>query len=153
MEINMLTEEQRVRAREADKRYRERHPEKAKQKDRYRYLNNRESEIERNAKYHRDNREKVAQRNRNRRHGITQEWFEAKVASQDNRCAVCRRVFELTPHIDHNHACCPLLRSCDKCRRDLLCSACNVMIGMSLESEETLQSAIQYVRKHKGQYQ
>src|ERR1700731_4789989 len=89
MERSMLTEEQRIRAREADKRYRKNHPEKCKKKDQDRYRNNRESEIERNAKYHRDNREKVAQRNRNRRHGINQEWFDAKAKEQDNRCAVC----------------------------------------------------------------
>jgi hypothetical protein len=144
----MLTEEQRLRAREADKRYRKNHPEKCKQKDKDRYLKNPEAEIARNAKYHRDNREKVAQRNRNRRHSITQEWFEAKVKEQDSRCAICHKEFESTPHIDHNHACCPKLRSCDKCRRDLLCSACNVMIGMSGESETVLQSAIVYVKRH-----
>lgn len=149
----MLTEEQRIRAREADKRYRESHSEKCKQKDRDRYYNNREAEIERNAKYHRDNREQVARRNRNRRHRLTQEQFDAKVAKQDNKCAICHKSFEETSHIDHNHACCPKLRSCDKCRRDLLCSPCNVLIGMSFESEEILQSAIQYVRKYKGQLQ
>jgi hypothetical protein len=57
--------------------------------------------------------------------------FIAKAKEQDNRCAVCHKEFESTPHIDHNHGCCPKLRSCDKCRRDLLCSPCNVMIGMS----------------------
>lgn len=149
----MLTEEQRIRAREADKRYREKHLEKCRKKYKDRYDKNKKSEIERNAKYHRDNREKIAQRNRNRRHGITQDWFEVKVKEQDNRCAVCHKVFEMTPHIDHNHGCCPLLRSCDKCRRDFLCNSCNVMIGMSLESEEILQSAIQYVRKYKTQLQ
>ena len=149
----MLTEEQRIRAREADRRYRKNHTEKCKKKDRDRYLNNKESEIERNAEYHRDNREKVAQRNRNRRHGINQEWFDAKVKKQDNRCAICYKEFESTPHIDHNHACCPVLRSCDKCRRGLLCSSCNVMIGMSQESEENLQAAILYIRKYKTQLQ
>jgi len=149
----MLTEEQRQRQREADKRYRENHPEKCRQKQHDRYYNNREAEIERNAKYHRDNREQVARRNRNRRHRLTQEQYDAKVAKQDNKCAICYKSFEETPHIDHNHACCPKLRSCDKCRRDLLCGPCNVLIGMSFESEEILQSAIQYVRKYKGQLQ
>lgn len=142
----MLTEEQRQRQREADKRYRENHPEKCKQKDHDRYYNNREAEIERNAKYHRDNREQVARRNRNRRHRLTQEQYEAKLAEQDNKCAICHRIFEKTPHVDHNHECCSLLRSCDKCRRGLLCDDCNLGLGRFKDSIEVLTNAIQYLK-------
>lgn len=114
------------------------------------YWANKEKELSRNAKYHRDNKEKIARRRRNTRHGITQEWFDEKVKSQDNRCAICKKEFVDTPHIDHNHKCCPKLRSCDKCRRDLLCTTCNVLVGMAQESVEVLQFAIQYVLKYKG---
>src|SRR5882672_6290840 len=102
------------------------------------YDSHRDSELQRNRQYHQDNKERIARRRRNTRHGITQE--------QDNRCAICYKEFEETPHIDHKHSCCPSLRSCDRCRRSLLCSSCNVMIGMAQESPEILGNAIQYLK-------
>jgi len=110
------------------------------------YDNHKEAELERNRQYHQNNKEKVARRRRNTRHGITQEWFDSKVQEQDSHCAVCGKVFEQTPNIDHNHSCCPDLRSCEKCRRGLLCAACNVMIGMAKDSIEILSSGIEYLK-------
>src|SRR5215469_2049794 len=104
------------------------------------YEAHKEQELQRNREYHRSNKERIARRRRNTRHGITQEWFDAKRAEQENRCAICKKEFAETPHIDHKHSCCPSLRSCEKCRRDLLCANCNVLIGMSLESTEILSS-------------
>ncbi len=124
------------------------HPLTESERNRRFYENHKEAEIARNAKYHRDNKEKVNRRVRNRRHGITQEWFDAKVEEQDNRCAVCGREFEETPNIDHSHECCPDLRSCEKCRRGLLCAPCNVLIGMAKESIEVLSNAIQYLKEY-----
>ena len=110
------------------------------------YDKHRESELERNRKYCRDNKEKVARQRRNYRHGITQQWFDSKSEEQQNRCAICGKRFEDTPHIDHNHECCPKLKSCEKCRRGLLCAPCNVMIGMAQESIEVLSNAIEYLK-------
>jgi hypothetical protein len=39
-----------------------------------------------------------------------------------------------------------VLRSCDKCRRALLCGHCNVLIGMAAESIEILSNAIEYLK-------
>ena len=113
------------------------------------YWNHKKEEIARSAQYYRDNKEAQRLRHRNTRHHITQDWFDNKMVEQDHKCAICQKAFEKTPHIDHDHNCCPPLKSCDKCRRDLLCERCNVMIGMSCESEIILVRAIQYVRKHK----
>ncbi len=110
------------------------------------YEKHKDAEIARNAEYYRNNKDKVNRRVRNRRHGITQEWFDAKVKEQDNRCAVCGKEFEETPNIDHNHKCCLSLKSCEKCRRSLLCAPCNVLIGMAQESIEILSNAIQYLK-------
>jgi|SRR5271157_1967925 len=110
------------------------------------YDRHKDEVLAKNAKYLKENKEKVNQRVRNRRHGIAQEWFDSKVREQDNRCAVCGKVFEQTPNIDHSHLCCPDLRSCEKCRRGLLCAACNVMIGMANDSIEVLNNAIQYLK-------
>src|SRR5579863_9721028 len=113
------------------------------------YWNNRQKELDRNVRYYRNNKEAQAKRHLNNRHGITQEWFETKVAEQDNKCAICHQPFERTPHIDHDHKCCPKLKSCDKCRRGLLCEGCNIGLGMLQESPEILSNAIQYVNQYK----
>src|SRR5690349_13490769 len=118
----------------------------AQQKYKRYYDKHREEVLQKNANYLKENKEKVNRRVRNRRHGITQEQYDAKMKEQDGRCAICHKEFEGTPHVDHNHACCPKLRSCDKCRRALLCGHCNVLIGMAAESIEVLSNAIKYLK-------
>lgn len=66
------------------------------------------------------------------RYKISPEEYEARLAKQDYKCAACgtsepggRGAF----HIDHDHSCCPGRRSCGKCLRGLLCSACNQILG------------------------
>jgi len=144
-----ITEKQK----EADRRYRERHPEKCKEKDRRRYLENKETELVRNASYYMRNRDAQRIKHRNRRHQITQEWFDKKLVEQNNCCAICNMPLVDTPHIDHNHKCCPPLRSCDKCRRDLLCKDCNLGLGRFKDNIEVLQKAIQYLQRHNNDSQ
>ena len=113
------------------------------------YEAHKEDCLARNAQFYRDNKESQRKRHRNNRHKITQDWFEAKLLEQDNKCAVCLKEFTDTPHIDHNHDCCPPLKSCDKCRRDLLCEDCNLGLGRFKDDIEVLERAIQYVKRHK----
>lgn len=113
------------------------------------YWNHKEEEIARNAQFYRDNKESQKKRHRNNRHKITQDWFDAKLVEQNNKCALCLKEFIETPHIDHDHQCCPKLRSCEKCRRDLLCEDCNLGLGRFEDNAEVLERAIQYVKRHK----
>jgi hypothetical protein len=113
------------------------------------YENHKAAELARNAQYYRDNKEVQAKRHRNNRHGITQEWFDAKMIEQDSKCAICHKPFTDTPHIDHNHECCPQLKSCDKCRRGLLCEDCNLGLGRFKDDTTVLANAIQYVNSYK----
>jgi hypothetical protein len=114
------------------------------------YDSHREDELTRNREYYgpyyRKNKDRILAVHRSRRHGLTQEQYDAKKAKQDNRCAVCHKEFEGTPHIDHNHACCPPLRSCDKCRRGLLCEDCNLGLGRFKDSIIILTNAIEYLK-------
>jgi DNA-binding CsgD family transcriptional regulator len=64
--------------------------------------------------------------------GVTPERYEALSARQNDACAICgkteadgsgRRLA-----IDHDHACCPGRRTCGKCIRGLLCTACNLHV-------------------------
>jgi hypothetical protein len=56
------------------------------------------------------------------------------IAAQNHACLLCS--VEFTPSnarsgmvVDHDHACCPGIKSCGKCVRGLLCVACNILVG------------------------
>lgn len=77
---------------------------------------------------------------------LTLERFNEILDSQGGGCAICRRVQVRGWHVDHDHACCPEGRTCGLCVRGILCSNCNTGIGMLQENEETLESALSYLR-------
>lgn len=133
----------------ADQLYRLRHPEKLREKDRKRYEENKEHERARNSSYYMLNREVQRVKHRDNRHKIKPGWFDAKKTEQNNLCAICLKEFTDTPHIDHNHECCSALKSCEKCRRDLLCKDCNLGLGRFKDNTEVLERAIQYIKRHK----
>lgn len=54
--------------------------------------------------------------------------YDAKLAKQGNKCAICERPFpKFMAYQDHDHDCCPrkLKKFCGKCNRGLLCFLCN----------------------------
>ena len=57
------------------------------------------------------------------RHGITPEQFEKLLNSQNGVCAICGNPERTRKRlsIDHDHACCPGIKTCGKCIRGLLC--------------------------------
>ena len=142
----------REQSRETNRRWVRNNPEKANA--RYmRWLNkNREAEAIRNRAsypaYYEKNREMIKSKQRLSQHGVTQEWLDAKMKEQDNRCALCNQSFTETPHIDHSHACCRSRKNCGKCQRGLLCKDCNLGLGRFKDSIETLERAIQYLRRY-----
>lgn len=83
------------------------------------------------------------------RYGLTIEQFDALLAKQNGKCAICsgepngRGGY----HIDHDHSCCPSGRSCGKCVRGLLCSRCNLILGKAQDSPQILEAAIQYLER------
>lgn len=84
------------------------------------------------------------------KYGLDEDSYQAILAAQDNKCAICKReglnASEKELAIDHDHACCPGNRSCGECVRGLLCQVCNQALGMFQDSEEILLSAIQYLK-------
>jgi hypothetical protein len=67
-------------------------------------------------------------------------------------CPVCNELLDDEKGnwcIDHDHNCCKPLTSCSKCRRDILCRNCNVMLGLAKDNEQILENAVKYIRKHK----
>jgi hypothetical protein len=66
------------------------------------------------------------------RFGITPEMYADMLARQGGRCAICEKpngFYSVRLVIDHDHACCPGKKTCGKCVRGLLCTACNLHLG------------------------
>jgi hypothetical protein len=82
--------------------------------------------------------------------GITAERYQHMLESQGGACAICRKSFH-SYSIDHDHRCCPEKgTSCGKCVRGLLCSNCNLAIGMLGDDPERLITAAAYLQRHRG---
>lgn len=80
--------------------------------------------------------------------GITLERYEALLATQEGRCAICRSQNSGKRGwcVDHDHACCDRNGSCGGCVRGLLCGRCNALLGHAQDNPETLAAAIAYLR-------
>ena len=78
-----------------------------------------------------------------RKYGITIGEFEKLLEEQSFRCAICRTDDwgrHNKPHIDHDHKTGRV--------RGLLCSRCNMGLGMFLDNPARLSSAIAYLSHH-----
>jgi len=122
---------------ERNKRFYERHKDEENARNRMYY-----------PKWYAENKEAIKARRRDARHKVTQEWVDKKTQEQGGRCAICQKLFEKTPHIDHRHECCGEIKSCDQCRRGLLCQDCNLGLGRFKDDPVVLQNAIEYLKKH-----
>lgn len=96
-----------------------------------------------------------------KKRGVSLDWYNKKAEEQNHLCAICQEPQrEVTAgkgtryrlSVDHDHSCCSDRSSCEKCRRDLLCSACNLMIGNARENISVLIAGIEYLTKWKKQY-
>lgn len=75
-----------------------------------------------------------------RNYGLSWEDYEAMLARQDGRCAICRtsNPGKKAWHVDHNHE--------NGDVRGLLCSDCNLTLGKINDSVEVLYSMIRYLK-------
>jgi hypothetical protein len=105
------------------------------------YDSHRENELERNRKYIDKNRKKVNARIRLYNHKMTVEEHDKLLKKQKNRCAICRKKFRKTPHIDHSHV--------TGKNRGLLCDDCNLGLGRFKDSVKVLGKAIIYLKQCK----
>jgi len=108
------------------KRWREKHPERAR-------------EVGRNyAKRHPD---RLRERRLKRDYGITIETYELLRMAQENGCAICRGPSVDRKHfdVDHNHETGKV--------RGLLCHHCNKMLGHVRDNPAVLEAAARYVRE------
>lgn len=118
--------------RAAEKRYREKNPDKVRQWNK--------NSRDRNPRYHL-NAHFV------KSYGITLEEYEEKVKSQNNLCAICKNPETRTLNgkvkrlgVDHSHI--------SGQTRDLLCADCNTGLAWFKEHILYLQAAIDYLKRH-----
>ena len=87
---------------------------------------------------------KARAHHRKQKYGIDQVAFDAIIASQGGRCAICREPFPTDrlptrgeQHVDHDHATGKV--------RGILCGRCNTGIGLLGENIASLQRAQSYL--------
>lgn len=85
------------------------------------------------------------------RYKISTEDYEARVAKQEGKCALCERVPKQPLQIDHDHECCNGQITCGNCIRDLLCIDCNTALGKLLDSPALLRKAANYIEGWKNE--
>lgn len=111
-----------------------------------------------NAAYYKANRDRIrAQQTAYRvanqskitaaRKGLTLAQVDALLRAQDGCCAICRAILG-TPHIDHDHTCCPGGDACGSCTRGLLCASCNHMLGKAHDAPDVLDAGAAYLRRY-----
>jgi hypothetical protein len=78
------------------------------------------------------------------RYGLTVEQLDALAASQDERCAICRKRWNTEntrePCVDHDHE--------NGAVRALLCRKCNIAIGHMDDDAARMRIAADYIEKH-----
>lgn len=81
-----------------------------------------------------------------RKRGLTVAEYEAMLAEQNGRCAICFRLPGKKPlSIDHDHSTGDV--------RGLLCGTCNTALGMFRDSVKTINRAARYLIRHVGHKQ
>ncbi|WP_207508211.1 endonuclease VII domain-containing protein [Klenkia brasiliensis] len=75
-----------------------------------------------------------------RRYGLTRAEVHAMRVAQADRCAICGD--QGAAHLDHAHS--------TGAVRALLCSRCNMGLGLFLDDPDRLRAAVAYLEKHGG---
>ena len=101
-----------------------------------------------NAAIYRENAERVRDKMREQRFGITREEFDALFDAQGRVCDICGTGDPGGIYwcVDHDHACCPGSdKTCGKCIRGILCARCNHALGNVRDNPKTLARMIEYL--------
>ncbi len=147
-------EEKMQRRKEATSKWRQTHPERAREVSRASMRRNRHKYKATKSAWNAANRDKTvlyARRALCKKHGISIFAYNAMLLEQNNVCAICNRI-ETERNgllsIDHNHACCSGHFSCGKCIRGLLCNKCNQGLGCFSENPAFMKAAVAYTESN-----
>jgi hypothetical protein len=83
------------------------------------------------------------------RYRMTRDDYNAMWERQGRACQLCRATVGRFV-VDHDHSCCPGMRSCGKCVRGILCQSCNVRIGII--EELPLVAIMAYLQTRNGRW-
>ena len=92
-----------------------------------------------------ENSDKILDQKYRRDYNISLDQYNAMLAEQDGKCALCHGKSDIRLAVDHDRNCCPGRKSCGSCVRKLLCRRCNQTLGLIEENAELLQRMIDYV--------
>lgn len=82
---------------------------------------------------------------------ITPEDYLEMEKSQGGVCKICKNDNNgKRLMVDHDHKCCPGVRTCGRCIRGLLCKNCNWALGNAKEDILILQKMIEYLNCYKS---
>lgn len=119
-------------------------PEAARERTRRWQAENPDRVKAKKAEYAADGRRALSNRRSHlkRKHGITLEEYDEKLAEQGGVCAICAREPRpgISLHVDHSHTTGKL--------RGLLCFQCNVAIGLVREDHDRLDAIRRYLDTH-----
>jgi hypothetical protein len=92
-----------------------------------------------------------------RQYGISFQQYNFLIQQQGNKCAICKKVgpklgetsdYNRRLSVDHDHKCCPAKKACEKCVRGLLCTKCNMFLGLIEDNILILKAAIEYLESY-----
>lgn len=123
----------------ANKKWQIKNPEKSKAYNKKWQANNPEKVKKRQKKFQTKNPDKIKNAQLKYKYGVLLEQYKIMESAQEGRCAICKKISKLV--IDHCHT--------TKLIRELLCSPCNMMLGLAKDNIVTLSNAVKYLEKHK----
>lgn len=140
------TKEVKAKKREDIKEWRKKNPEKLKEQKKRNYYKYQERAKQRSAEWYYKNKDRSRNAALQRKYGISLEDFDQLRKDQNYSCFLCNTHEEERKQslvVDHNH-------NTGQARR-LLCTSCNVGIGMLKDSPDLLRKAAEYL-ENKGDY-
>lgn len=142
----MGTEEQRVTWRRNAALYRQRYPERVKEKKRLAYQRDRETHLAKHRIWNANNRDTRRNGILKRQYGMTLADYRERFAAQGGLCAICGSPEKLTRNgrllplaVDHDHE--------SGFVRGLLCVDCNVSLGKMHDDPRLLRAAADYIEQ------
>lgn len=97
-------------------------------------------------KKYKENKEKIYKNNIKNKYGVTPEKYNSMLLEQDNKCPICSTYlfsedYNRKPAVDHCHTTGEV--------RGILCGKCNTGLGLFKDNLESLEKAIEYLKKRK----
>jgi hypothetical protein len=124
------------------------------------YIKNRSKILKRSNKRYKTHREEIKRKNRDRwfsknlkdrqlesrrrsvkyLYKLSSKDHEALLKKQNYKCPITGRPLDISSAIDHDHDCCPGIKSCGKCIRGILDKRVNSALGMFSNPRQLLKA-------------